>query len=165
MRGFRLLFCQLQTTSRKRHSIIIAGMTERLSLYLFMMALLRFAFVESFAAVSMALKAPASCPPCVICPGFGNDARDCENPHPIACQSNHISCKLHEQCTQLYVFLAIPCSRNVSRSFPTNHVSQLLYKSRLAASLQITDRRYTSSLTSFILVPIVCTCTLFVFSF
>lgn len=33
--------------------------------------------VQGFGAPSMALKIPAKCP-IVICPGFGNDARDCK---------------------------------------------------------------------------------------
>lgn len=34
---------------------------------------------RAFSMPVMALKLPAKCPPVVILPGFGNDARDCES--------------------------------------------------------------------------------------
>lgn len=58
--------------------------------FLCMVALARITLVEGFAAVSMTLKAPANCPPCIICPGFGNDARDCENISRIMIDPDHV---------------------------------------------------------------------------
>lgn len=60
--------------------------------FLWMMALVHLKLVEGFAVVSMTLKAPANCAPCIICPGFGNDARDCENISRIKIDFDHVPC-------------------------------------------------------------------------
>lgn len=53
------------------------GMTRLLLLCLLLAT--GFNAAEGFAAPLMALKLPTNSPPVVICPGFGNDARDCES--------------------------------------------------------------------------------------
>lgn len=60
--------------------------------FLCMVALARLTLVEGFTALSMTLKAPANCPPCIICPGFGNDARDCESISRIMIDPDHVLC-------------------------------------------------------------------------
>ena len=67
----------------------IGNMVE-MRFFLCMVALARLTLVERFAALSMNFKAPVNCPPCIICPGFCNDARDCGNISRIMIGPDHV---------------------------------------------------------------------------